>query len=63
MTDETTEPVQTTEAQTEELDPRVSTPDDGFPTFDGEESDEVQDQLDTDPDGFNAEVADLEDEH
>jgi hypothetical protein len=63
MTDETTEPVQTTEAQTEELDPRVSTPDDGFPTFSEEDSEEVQDQLDTDPDAYDEGAADLEAEH
>jgi hypothetical protein len=63
MTDETTEPVQTTEAQTEDLDPRVSTPDDGFPTFSEEDSEEVQDQLDTDPDAYDEGAADLEGEH
>lgn len=63
MTDETTGPVETTEAHTEELDPRVSTPDDGFPSFDDEDSEESQAQLDTDPEGYVAEAADLEDEH
>jgi hypothetical protein len=64
MTDETTGPVETTEAQTEELDPRVSTPDDGFPLFDAEDSTAVQAQLDSDdPDGFNPGVADYESEH
>lgn len=63
MTDETTGPVETTEAHTEELDPRVSTPDDGFPTFSEEDSEEVQAQLDTDPEGYDETAADLEDEH
>lgn len=63
MTDETTGPVDTTEAQTEDLDPRVSTSDDGFPSFDDEDSEDVQDQLDTDPDAYSADVADVEDEH
>jgi hypothetical protein len=63
MTDETTEPVQTTEAQTADLDPRVSTPDDGFPSFDEADSVAVQAQLDTDADAYSADAAELEDEH
>jgi hypothetical protein len=63
MTDSTGGPVASTEAHTEDLDPRVSTPDDGFPSFDGEDSAEVQGQLDADPDGYSAEAAELEDEH
>jgi hypothetical protein len=63
MTDETTEPVQTTEAQTADLDPRVSTPDDGFPSFDEADSAEVQAQLDADPEGYDEGAADFEAEH
>jgi hypothetical protein len=46
----------------EELDPRVSTPDDGIPSFDEEDSEEVQAQLDPDEDHDEAE-ADYEEEH
>jgi hypothetical protein len=46
-----------------ELDPRVSTVDDGFPVFDDEDSEEVQDALDTDPDAYDEATADLEGEH
>ena len=53
----------TDEATEDELDPRVSTPDDGFPVFDDEDSEEVQDALDTDPDAYDAATADLEGEH
>lgn len=52
--DDTTGPVHSTEAQTEQLDPRVSTPDDGFLSFDDEDSELVQAQLDTDPEDFDA---------
>jgi hypothetical protein len=63
MTDPMDGPVVSTEAQTEDLDPRVSTPDDGFPSFDEADSVEVQGQLDSDPDGYDESAADLEGEH
>lgn len=47
----------------DELDPRVSTLEDGFPSFDDEDSEEVQAQLDTDPDAYDEATADLEGEH
>jgi hypothetical protein len=66
MTDapSTTEGEEPTDETTEdELDPRVSTPEDGFPLFDDEDSEEVQAQLDTDPDAYDEGAADLEGEH
>lgn len=65
MTDEpiTTEGEEPDDEATEaDLDPRVSTADDGFLSFDDEDSAEVQDQLDTDADGYT-DAADLEGEH
>lgn len=56
MTDapSTTEGEEPEDENTEaDLDPRVSTVDDGFPSFDDEDSEEVQAQLDTDPDAYD----------
>lgn len=66
MTDEpsTTEGEEPEDETTEaDLDPRVSTVDDGFPSFDDEDSEDVQDQLDTDPDAYDEATADEEGEH
>lgn len=62
MTDETTGQVDTTEAETVELDPRVSTPDDGIPVGDDWDSEDVQAEMDTDADGYSADAAEFEDE-
>lgn len=52
------------DADTQDLDARVSTPDDGFPVFDDEDSEVVQAGLDDeDPEGYSAEAADEEAEH
>lgn len=48
----------------EELDPRVSTPDDGILSFDEEDSEEVQAGLDADPDNYEEPAEDqTEEEH
>lgn len=61
MTDQTPD---TVGDDVEDLDERVSTPDDGFPSYDDEDSEAVQAEMDLDaPDGFNPGVADFEGEH
>jgi hypothetical protein len=52
------------DADTTDLDARISTPDDGFPSFDDQDSEVVQAGLDDeDPEGYSAEAPDEEAEH